>query len=171
MSRVSYVFILATIVFISCRQSDKSLYQKEVESAEDLQEKGKYEAALSTVNHALEINENGIAALYQKGRIFALERKYDSAILYCNKAIHEKGSDTLYIDVNTNNPLLNGQFLDDVNMNFIKDCRGVSFYMLSKYSLALDDFEFCLSNGYNNEGSIFLYAGFIYIARGQTSKA
>ncbi len=56
-------------------------------------------------------------------------------------------------------------------MTTIRYCRGFAFYMLNDYDKALNDFDFCLSEGFNNDGSVFLYAGIIYSYKGIVNKA
>ena len=164
------ISIFAIVLFISCNQSKDDQYFDKIKSARQLQEAGKFKEALEKLDEALEIDPNGIVAFYQIGQNFIMEKKYDSAIIFCNKAIHEKGTDTLYLDLNNKNPIVNDRNINDVEMTLIRYSRGFSFYMLNNYDKALDDFEFCLSNGYNNNGSVFLYAGIIYSAKGPSKK-
>jgi tetratricopeptide (TPR) repeat protein len=170
MNRFVQISIFVSLLFTSCDQSKDKLYNDKIKSAIQLQDEGKFKEALTKIDEALELDPSGVVALYQKGLTFVLDKRYDSAILFCNKAIHAKGSDTLYVELNKNNPINKDRVLQDVEMPVIRYCRGFSFYMLNDYNKALDDLEFCLSSGYNNNGSVFLYAGIIYSSRGDSAR-
>lgn len=129
-----------------------------------------YSFAIQDFSRAIELDPQNIMALYEKGFANALRGKYDTAAFYYTEAIQAKGSDTLYFEYNKKNPLKEEYDQNDVDMSIIKYCRGVAFYMTKNDDKALNDLEFCLSNGYNNAGSVFLYAGLIYMSKGFTAK-
>lgn len=130
----------------------------------------KYSAAILDLSKAIDIEPTNILALYQKGLTHAMKGEYDSAIEFYNKAIRQKGTDTLYFELNNNNQLNAEIIKSDVDMTIIRYCRGFAFYMTKNDDKALNDFDFCLSNGYENNGSVFLYSGIIYISQGFSDK-
>jgi tetratricopeptide (TPR) repeat protein len=129
---------------------------------------GRHADALKSFYKAISLDPSNILSLFQQGITYAFLEKYDSAISYYNRAIGQKGNDSLYFELNRNFTLENDAIEFEVDMPTIRYYRGMAFYFSKMLSNALSDFNFCLSEGYN-EGGAYFYLGLIAISNGDKS--
>jgi hypothetical protein len=124
---------------------------------------GNYSSSIQDFNKVLSLDPGNVLAYFQKGVTYSFKQSYDSSIYFYNEAIAQKGSDTLYFQLNHDNPLENEDAKCDIDMPVIRYYRGCAFYEKKSYGNALNDFDFCISSGYNKKNSFF-YIGIIYIS-------
>ncbi len=131
---------------------------------------GNYVSAQQDLSKAIEIEPSNKLALYQKGLACALQEKYDLAIVFYNKVID--GDDTLTFEFDKSNPLYHDDHKDEnkIDPTVVRYCRGYAYYMLKDDIHAMREFDFCVSKGYNNHGSVYFYMANLFVAHNDFDK-
>ncbi len=127
-----------------------------------------YDKAMEDFITAEKLDNKSVIVNFYKGVTYYALEKLDSSVEAYNKAIQIKGSDTLYLEMNSEG--LESELLrDDINMDVIRYYRGLSYYHRKEDIKALADFLFCVNHNFNLGNSLF-YSGTIYLSLGQNSR-
>jgi lipoprotein NlpI len=108
----------------------------------------------------LSLDSKNVYSLYQLGELFNVEEKYDSAILFFQKAIDLKSNGNFILDRTNEN--IDPQAKYDIEANEIMFARGLSFYYKRRLNDALNDFSYCIVHKYKLDKS-YLYRAAILI--------
>ena len=140
---------------------DSNCISAHILKGEILKFSGHDSAALMEFSKARRLDPQNTRALFDLGNAWSLLDRDDSAIIFYNKAIETKGSDSIYIDL-PDPGLPIDYFNSDISMPVIRYFRGLSYYLTNQYHSALLDFTFSLNNKYKIK-DCYLYLGLIYL--------
>jgi tetratricopeptide (TPR) repeat protein len=150
-------------------EKDPNLLGAYINRAADKSDLGDYNSAIIDYQKVLKIDTNNTLAYYNLGNNFKRLENYELAIEYYFKAFETKGaSGMIYIDYSKNEFIDKSEF--DVPGHEIAYERGLAYYEIDSFGLAINDMKLPIKNKYMLKESHFRI-GVSYFKLGEMVKA
>lgn len=108
----------------------------------------------------LSLDSTNVYSMYQLGELFNVEEKYDSAIVFFQKALDLKSNGNFILD--RTNEEIDPKAKYDIAANELMFSQGLSFYYKRRLNDALNNFTYCIFQKYRLDKS-YLYRAAILI--------
>ena len=122
---------------------------------------GKYDRAKSDFFNLTKLDSNNVYAYFELGLISELERSFDSAVWFYEKAISKKMQGDLIVDKNNESQKIFGRRGFDVKYVSIKLRKGIANYYKGSINASFIDLNYCIKQDYSLDDA-YLYRALIY---------
>lgn len=147
---------------------DKNFLGAYINRGADKSAIGDYKGAITDYEKVISLDPKNTLAYFNTGNNLKRIGDNKSAVDYYNKALHTKGGNRIYLDLQPNSIIDLGSF--DVPGQEILYERGIALYQIDSLKMAFSDFQNCISKNYMIAESNY-WIGNIFLESGNKKRA